>query len=236
MTLIADIVNDITANPAPALFLDTCILLDVVRAPLRNKPDEVRFGRIFLDAAQKIPKNIHLLIPSPVMTEWDTHILERENECRTAVDACNAVSAICGHLALPAVAVLPAAVLTLPEVLRQLSTDLLAACVTIDHDADALGRAVNRIIASTHPVKRPDSKGAKDAVILEHAVQMTGQLRIAGFAGDCLFVSSNTKDYAAPGSTNLNLQLVPSFNHVGLGYAVSLTDAHAVLIAGGWIP
>jgi hypothetical protein len=236
MTLIADIVNDVTANPAPVLFLDTCILLDVVRSPLRNKPDEVRFGRIFLDAVQKSPKTIHLLIPSPVATEWNTHILERENECRTAVDACNAVSAICGHLALPAVAVLPAAVLTMPAVLRQLSTDLLAACVTIDHDADALGRAVNRIVASTHPVKRPDSKGATDAVILEHAVETTGQLRNAGFAGNCLFVSSNTKDYAAPGSTNLHLQLAPAFNHVNLEYAVSLTDAHAVLTAAGWVP
>jgi hypothetical protein len=236
MTLIADIVNDITANPATVLFLDTCILLDIVRAPLRNKPDEVRFGRVFLDAVYKNPKSIHLLIPSPVTTEWNTHILAIENECRTAVDACNAISAICGHLALPTVAVLPAAVLTMPAALRQLSADLLAACVAIDHDADALNRAVNLIVAGTHPVKRPDNKGAKDAVILEHAVQTAAQLRGAGFTGNCLFVSSNTKDYAAPGSTNLHAQLAPSFNHANLGYAVSLTDAHAVLIADGWVP
>ncbi len=236
MTLIADIVNDITANPAPVLFLDTCILLDVVRAPLRNKPEEIRFGGIFLDAVHKNPKTIHLLIPSPVTTEWNDHILERENECRTAVNACNAVSAICRHLALPAVAVLPAAVLDMPAELRRLSTNLLAACVTIDHDAEALSRAVDRIVASTHPVRQPDSKGAKDAVILEHAVQTTGRLRNVGFTGTCLFVSSNTKDYAAPGATGLHSQLAPSFNHVNLGYAVSLTDAHAVLMAAGWVP
>jgi hypothetical protein len=121
-------------------------------------------------------------------------------------------------------------------VLRQLSTDLLAACVTIDHDPDALGRAVDRIVTPTHPVKKENSKGAKDAVILEHAVQMTGQLRNAGFAGNCLFVSSNTNDYAAKGSTNLHRHLAPSFGPVGLGYAVNLTDAHAVLIAAGWVP
>lgn len=236
MTLIADVVNEITAHPAPVLFLDTCILLDVVRAPLRNKPDEIRFGRIFLDAVQKNPKTIHLLIPFPVQTEWSTHVLERENECRTAINACNAVSEICLHLALPTVAVLPAAVLTMPALLRQLSTDLLNACVTIDQDAAALGKAVSRIVANTHPVKQPESKGAKDAVILEHAVQTTGQLRNAGFASNCLFVSSNTKDYAAPGSTSLHPQLAPLFNTVNLGYAVSLTDAHAVLTAAGWVP
>ena len=47
MALIADIVHDITANPAPVLFLDTCILLDVVRAPLRGKPDEVGLRNCF---------------------------------------------------------------------------------------------------------------------------------------------------------------------------------------------
>ena len=115
MTLIADIIHDITANPAPVLFLDTCILLDVVRAPLRSKPDEVRFARLFLASVQKNPKTIHLLVPSPVQPEWDTHIQERVNECTTAVNACNAVAAICGHLALPVVAALPAGVLTMPD-------------------------------------------------------------------------------------------------------------------------
>jgi len=236
MTLIAGIVHDITANPAPVLFLDTCILLDVVRAPLRNKPDEVRFAKLFLASAQKNPKTIHLLVASPVQTEWNTHILERVNECMTAVNACNAVASICGHLALPAVAVLPAGVLTMPALLRQLSTDLLATCVTIDNDGIALGRAVDRIIAYRHPVKQPHSKGAKDSVILEHVVEATAQLRNAGFAGICIFVSSNTGDFANPGSTNLHAQLIASFNPLNLQYAVSLTDAESVLTAAGWVP
>lgn len=236
MTLIADIIHDITANPAPVLFLDTCILLDVVRAPLRSKPDEVRFAQLFLTSVQKNPKTIHLLVPSPVQPEWDTHILERVNECTTAVNACNAVAAICGHLALPEVAALPAGVLKMRALLRQLSTDLLAACVTIGNDGLALARAVDRIIAYRHPVKQPHSKGAKDSVILEHAVETTAQLRNAGFAEICIFVSSNTGDFANPGSTNLHAQLAASFNPVNLRYAVSLADAEGVLTAAGWVP
>jgi len=236
MTLIADIIHDITANPAPVLFLDTCILLDVVRAPLRSKPDEVRFAQLFLTSVRKNPKTIHLLVPSPVQPEWNTHILERVNECTTAVNACNAVAAICGHLALPVVAALPAGVLTMPALLRQLSTDLLAACVAIDYDGLALARAVDRIIAYRHPIKQPHSKGAKDSVILEHAVETTAQLRNAGFAEICIFVSSNTGDFANPGSTNLHDQLAASFNPVNLRYAVSLADAEGVLTAAGWVP
>jgi hypothetical protein len=235
MTLIADIIHDIIANPAPVLFLDTCILLDVV-PPLRSKPDEVRIAQLFLTSVQKNPKTIHLLVPSPVQPEWDTHILERVNECTTAVNACNAVAAICGHLTLPVVAALPAGVLTMPALLHQLSTDLLAACVTIDNDGLALARAVDRIIAYRHPVKQPHSKGAKDSVILEHAVETTAQLRNAGFAEICIFVSSNTGDFANPGSTNLHDQLAASFNPVNLRYAVSLADAEGVLTAAGWVP
>jgi hypothetical protein len=236
MTLIAEIVHDVTANPAPVLFLDTCILLDVVRAPLRSKPDEVRLAQLFLASVRKNPKTIHLLVPSPVQPEWDTHILERVNECTTGVNACNAVAAICGHLALPVVAALPAGVLTMPALLRQLSADLLAACVAIDNDGLALARAVDRIIAYRHPVKQPHSKGAKDSVILEHAVETTAQLRNAGFAEICIFVSSNTGDFANPGSTHLHAQLAASFSPVHLRYAVSLADAEGVLTAAGWVP
>ena len=34
MTLIAGAVATISGNPAPVVFLDSCVLLDVVRAPL----------------------------------------------------------------------------------------------------------------------------------------------------------------------------------------------------------
>lgn len=236
MTLIADIITTVVATPAPVLFLDSCVLLDIVRAPLRNKPSEVQFARLFLASAQKNPKTIHLLVGSPVQTEWNTHLQGTVNECTTALNACNSVASICALLALPVIAPLPAGVLAMPDLLRQLSTDLLAVCMTIDHDFAAMGRAIDRIIAYTHPVKQPHSKGAKDSVILEHAVELTVQLRNAGFAGICLFVSSNTTDFANPGSTNLHAQLAAAFNPINLQYAVSLTHAEDILQNAGWVP
>jgi hypothetical protein len=235
MTLIADIRDDIIANPAPVLFLDSCILLDVVRAPLRDKPGEVRFAQLFLTSVQKNPKAIHLLVASPTQREWTDHIAETENDCTIAVNGCNAVASICGHMGLPPVAFLPAGVLTLSTLLRNLSADLLAAAVSMDHDSAALGRAVDRIIASTRPAK-PGGKGAKDSVILEHAVEATTQLRTAGFTGVCLFVSSNTKDFADAGSTNLHAQLTPEFTAANLEYAVNLTHAESILTSAGWVP
>src|SRR5205823_2863351 len=97
-----------------------------------------------------------------------------------AVTACNAVSSICGHLALPAVATLPAAVLTLADMLRDLSSGLLGEAITIKNQAVAMDKAIGRIISSTHPAK-PGGKGAKDSIILEHAVETTAKLRAASF-------------------------------------------------------
>ncbi len=74
MTPIADAVATITANPAPVVFLDSCILLDIVRAPGRNLAGEVRVATQFLDGVAKAPKTLHLLIGSPTPTEWNDNI------------------------------------------------------------------------------------------------------------------------------------------------------------------
>jgi len=234
MTLIATVVAAVNGSPAPVVFLDSCSLLDVVRAPRRNKASEVQVAQQFLASVTKIPKTVYLVVSSPTQTEWNDHIGETVDDCTGAVDSCNAVASICGYLALAGVAPLPAGVLGLPNLLRQLSADLLAAAITLDHDAAALGRAIDRVLASRIPAK-PGGKGAKVAVILEHAVETTTQLRAAGFAGTCVFVSSNTKDFAASGSTNLHPLLVPVFNPIQLDYATSLTHAEAILTAAGWV-
>jgi hypothetical protein len=96
-----------------------------------------------------------------------------------------------------------------------------------------MDRAISRIIDSTHPAK-PGGKGAKDSIILEHAVEVTARLRAAGRTEICLFVSSNTGDFAKKNSTDLHAQLGPVFGPVNLQYAVSLAHAETILTAAGW--
>lgn len=235
MMLIADAVATITSNPAPVVFLDSCVLLDVVRAPLRNTAGEVRVANQLLASVGKSPKTVYLIIGSPTPTEWADHIDEAEKDCMTAVNSCNAVADACGYLALPGVATLPAAALGLPGLLRKLSADLLAAAIHLDHDAEALSRAFNRVVAALLPARK-GGKGAKDAVILEHALEATKQLRAAGFAETCVFASSNTTDFAAPKSTDLHRLLAPEFAPLNLLYATSLTHAETHLLAAGLAP
>jgi hypothetical protein len=235
MAAIGRIVAAVTRSPAPVIFLDSCTLLDVVRAPLRNRASDVQVARVFLSSVQKAPETIHLVIGSPTQTEWNDHIKSTESECASAIDCCNAVAVVCGYMAMPAPAPLPHGTGGLPALLRQLSADLLSAAFTLDHNAAAMKRAINRVIASQLPARKGGT-GAKDAVIVEHAVETTTQLRAAGFGQTCVFVSSNTKDFAAPSSTNLNPALVAAFTPINLLYATSLTHAEAILRTAGWVP
>jgi hypothetical protein len=75
------------------LFLDTCIFLDIVRSPLRNKASEVQFARMFFGSAQKNPKTVHLLIAPPIQTEWNDNIDTTVNDC-TAVSLTDAESVL----------------------------------------------------------------------------------------------------------------------------------------------
>jgi hypothetical protein len=236
MAMIGTIVRAIIASPAPVLFLDTCVLLDIVRAPRLDKPIEVRVAEALRTAVTKTPKTIHLLVDSPTPTEGRDHIVETEGECTEALEICSLVSAAGGHAGLPTFAPLPLGVAGLPACLRRPSEDLLTAAVTISHNASALRRAVDRVITGTIPA-RPGGKGAKDAVILEHAVEVTTKLRTAHFTQPCIFVSSNTGDSAvSKTSAILHPQLVPVFGPIQLEYQISLENAERSLANVGWSP
>ena len=73
-------------------------------------------------------------------------------------------------------------------------------------------------------------------MIVEHAIELTGLLRNAGFTPPCVFVSSNTSDFAAPSSTAVHPDLVAEFTADPLGYAISLEHAESTLLTAGWVP
>lgn len=235
MTRIAQIVSDVLSHPAPVVFLDSCSLLDVVRAPARNKADEVRVAQQFLACKNKDPQTLHLIIASPTRQEWEHNVESAAKECLSFVERCDAIALICDCLALSPVARLPAEVSELPKLLRELSASLLSAAIEMDYDAEALKRAAVRIMTPNHPVKMKGT-GARDALILEHVLETTKQLRDAKFAAACVFVSSNTDDFSAKLSTLVHPELARDFGPISLLYAISLTHAERELLAAGWAP
>ena len=80
---------------APVVFLDTCVLLDVVRAPLRNTAGNVEAAKEVLTGASRTPPTIYPVIACPTPTEWVAHIDEVIQDCENAVNSVGAVSASC---------------------------------------------------------------------------------------------------------------------------------------------
>jgi len=229
-------VATIQAHPAPVLFLDTCALLDVIRAPNRNAALAVEAATELLAATQRTPPTVYLVVGCPTPKEWSEHVDDAVVDCEAAIACVGAVAQTWSFLGLAGIPGLPLHALLLSNRLKDLSQDLLDAAQLLDKEADALSRAIDRVIDSKLPARK-GGKGAKDAVILEHALSLTNALRNAGFAQTCLFVSSNTHDFAVSGTTKLHPSLQPDFNPpTDLQYAVSLTQAVAILKTVGWMP
>jgi hypothetical protein len=146
---------------APVVFLDTCVLLDIVRAPLRNFAGNVGAATEVLTGANRNPPTIYTVIACPTPTEWGAHIEEAVQDCENAVNSVGAVSASCAFVGLPALGPLPAGLATLPDRLKALSKNLLDASILLDKDAEALSRAIDRIINARRPTRKGGAKEPK---------------------------------------------------------------------------
>jgi len=236
MPSIPTAVITIQAHPAPVVYLDTCVLLDIIRAPLRNAASAVQAASELLTGARRVPPTVYPVIGCPTPTEWDDHVEGAVTDCTTAVSSVNAVSEAWSFLGMAGIPFLPVLAMDLPDRLKDLSETLRNVAILLDKDADALSRAIDRVIKAERPAKK-GGKGAKDAVILEHAIGLTNALRAAGFGQTCIFVSSNTDDFAVSKTTALHPTLTPVFAApTNLRFEASISAAVALLKGGGWVP
>ena len=233
MSKLADAIGRIHHAPAPVVFLDTCVLLDVIRAPARNHSATVRAALDLLVGAVRGRPTVYPVVSRLSLTEWMDHADEVEGDCESVVAACDAVSESMTHLGLPAPPLLPPDAFGVPKKLRELSANLRDASICLDDDAEALARAINRIVDVKMPAKR-GGRGAKDAVIVEHAVCLADGLRRQGFHELCLFVSSNTADFADRNNVRIHPDLASSFTQSNLLFAPSLASALTMLTRSGW--
>ena len=160
MPSIAAAVATIEANPAPMVYLDTCVLLDIIRAPLRNTAAAVQAASELMTGAQRKPPTVYLVIGCPTPTEWNDHVEEAIADCTTAVTSVNAVSEAWGFLGSAGIPLLPLWAMPLPDRLKDLSENLHNAAILLDKDGDALSRAIERVITGEPPAKK-GGKGAK---------------------------------------------------------------------------
>jgi hypothetical protein len=232
MTTLAQAVADLVAAPRPVLFLDTCTLLDIVRAPLRDLTAVVR-AAVELRALAATG-SVRVFVQDIVPGEWADNLPAARRDGEAGVRAFTATWQIAADLGQPAppLPVLPPG--TLIDELEQLSHDLLMAADTLDRVHAGMSWAIDRVAAKQKP---SSAKGmVKDCHILGHALRLSTLLAAAAYPNSRLLVSSNRSDFAAANATVFHPDIDPDAAAAGLRYAISLEAAVSDLRAAGEIP
>ena len=68
---IPNIIKDIKKDNTPVLFLDTCAILDIIRALARKSPDELCSAKNFIDRKKHGDIICSIILPSVVFQEYN---------------------------------------------------------------------------------------------------------------------------------------------------------------------
>jgi hypothetical protein len=232
MSTIAQLVADITAAPAPVLFLDTCAILDVARAPARAQANSVPAAETLVRLAGQSPPVAYLLVADIVAKEWADNVDSAVEELTKALATYEHVAQVIVTTGGTTPVAGPPILSRIPADLKASSDSLRLACRAIDRDTGAMSAALDRVVSKRRPSHK---KEVKDSYILEHSLAVARGLGGTAFARWLVFVSSNTRDFADPASPSVHPELAGDFNAAGLRYSVTVGSAVAALQAAGQI-
>jgi hypothetical protein len=216
MPSIAGIVGQLAAAPKPVICLDTCDILDVVQCLGWEKATAARNTacvpavRRLLTTLAAYPDKALVVITELVATEWHQNIPEIRANAILFLSQVDLILKRSHQAAVPAGTALPAftdlSASALVDDLVTLSTAVLNQAIRIDLDPALIDLAVQRVMAK----RRPSHDGhLKDSVHFEHYLELARQLRAAGIAEECVFVSKNRKDFWDDQKPSIHPDLAP---------------------------
>jgi len=223
MPSIPVVADHIIAENLPAIFVDTCILLDVIRSIKRKSKDCAAHAMALHSAATTAPKQCIIVVSHLVRHEWDVHDQELLNEASRHLidleDYSGHFHDACGILGIgPGFSRANYAAHELAVKLHGLSRQLLDCAIVIDPDNECSGRAINRVIYNVPPSKKGGE--AKDCTILEEYLAVARRLNDAGFQKRRVFCTSNTNDYCDP--VGLHASLAAEFAPINVRFTSNL--------------
>jgi len=201
MVSIDDAAKKIVASYGSVVFLDTCVLLDVIRAPIR---ETLPIGTV--EAASRLalalsqPQgNVGVVVGSLVGQEWHDHFKSVNDEVSRFIehidDCIGRIDFSLGRLGVTVGA--PAFVPhQLADRLADLSQLILNQSIQLDDSPEIRLKAIDRLYAGRPPARKDGQ--LKDCQILEECLAVAVQIRAAGFPGPVVYCTSNTRDYGEP--------------------------------------
>ncbi len=204
----------ISEEPSAMLYLDTCILLDIVRSPVSTDidADSAKYARSLLARSHSRPRSIWLVTSATVENEWHENI---EGVQKAAENEIRKVESRRMHFLSAAKATTDfqyqhgqaESSLDLANKLRSIAESLLHSCLIISPSNEHILNAMSRVKRYSPPAKRGKAE-PKDCEIYELFLGLCGELRARGASDNFVFVSSNTKDYGRDNSGGIQAELV----------------------------
>lgn len=202
---ISSLVDLIKQAPAPVVLLDTCALLDIVRASHREElsAEGVEAALSLAGRARQHPRGAWLVAAEVVDTEWADNwehvVAEARREIGQLERRMDKLRSVAKHVVpLETIAPLDLDRLQIQDHLKSAAHVLLKLTNIIAPDPDVIMRARTRVTTGTPPAAKGKQE-YKDCEIFEHYLALGRALQADGFQQDLFFVSSNTKDYGTPG-------------------------------------
>ena len=221
MPTITDAAAQLAMEGLPFICLDTCVLFDVVRAPLRPIPDCIQSAMDL--ASMQATSRCRLILSSLIQVEWghnvravtselDRHLKSRDRDALAFHEACELlkVPLSFGKPAYQAAG--------LGKRILEFVTELLTNSIHLSPSDETKAKATERTLLPRRPARK--GGGLKDSIILEEYLELSRLPYVAGFARRKVFCSSNTKDYQD--GRDLHGDLSSDFNSVGLVFTNSL--------------
>jgi len=223
MPSITAVADQLVAADLPALFSDTCILLDVIRSIERCDADCIAKASGLLDAATVAPIRCQLIVSNIVRYEWGAHdvaltakaarhLLKLEELSKHFHDACSVFGIT------PSFARANYSGYGIADQLHDLARRIVDRSLIVESDDECSGRAVQRVMHNVPPSEK--GGGVKDCTILEEYLATCRQARAGGFQKRLVYCTSNTNDYCDGGA--LHAVLRPDFVAVGLQFTTNL--------------
>ncbi len=231
---LASATQDILARPGSVLLADACSLLDVRRAPVRSKMQEVAVSgaKSLLAKAASGVGAPWLIAVDLVIAEYERHAQattdELERTLKQATAHLTAARESAQHvLPAPTAPVVDFRALGLHTALETLANGLVNQFDVLSADDPAcLSRAYRRTVKSEAPAS-PGKPERADCAIIEHYLALSEMLRTGGLTHPIVFVSSNTADYGSP--KKVRAPLDTQFAHLGITFVTDLAWASSVL-------
>lgn len=216
----------------PVLCLDTCVILDILRDPARAdvRVHEHEASLALLSAAQS-GTGLEALVAEQVSREFRDNVEQIQNDARQSlgkrtreIGKLNTLVALYGTWRPIDLAHWD----DHHKRTRQAADRWFQAGKTVRETSSTIANAFLRLNEARSPARR-GKQSMKDCVILETYLEHIRSLRNEGRSATAVFVSSNTRDYAADDKTTVRDDIRHEFQALGLEYAPSMGAARGLL-------